>query len=418
MKRFFAKNKIWFVAVGGGLALAGATFAGENARLFFVQYLAFFALVPLLILMLKNRADKRFARKFYWLGWAFFAAWLAPTTYWYFNFMPLWLAPLASFGFAFLMANLFCIFKIKKLPNFAVLLIFAAVWAVWTFARLHLPIVADWWLPHLGYAVWRLPAATFFAKLGGAANVEFLVLLVNILTAILWLKFCRKTLYFTGGFLLIFVGANFIINNFPAQNFANVAAVQTTGEFTQLSQLTHAAKQEATSESLTVVWPENHLSANGLAQARALAQELKINLVVNAADAQNRNAEILLDANGREILTNYKFHIAPGENHAAKWSANSVKLGGEKVAVFICYDLHYPDIVGRIGGAKTVFASVNDSDFGRLEQTFHLADSAFDAVQSGANIAVSSSNGKTAFVDKFGRVAAELPVNTEGVLLP
>ena len=80
---------------------------------------------------------------------------MLPTSYWYFNFMPIWLAALSS-AFFTLIANVFQISNLVKkksiISDFAIIIV---SWLALTFLRINLPITEDWWIPHLAYTQWQ-----------------------------------------------------------------------------------------------------------------------------------------------------------------------------------------------------------------------------------------------------------------------
>ncbi len=370
--------------------------------------MALAAIAPVLVVAAK-------AKRPYIIGLMFFAAWILPTTFWFYSFMNPFVAAAASVGWVFLMANIFWIFRIKKLPIWAKLLIICAVWVAWTFARMRLPVVEDWWLPHLGYAVWRNTGILQLASVGGEMTVEFVVLFVNSALAFLWLGKKYWPVAIVGAtFLVAAIGANFWVSKLPTQDYSSVIAVQSNGDFNQIKAMTEKAlsKFRNKSEIITVVWPENHLSDQDTLAAAEFAKNAKIVLVINATDGDNHNVVEIYNQNGEKVLQNLKFHIAPDEYHASGWSNNTIN----DMTAFTCYDVHFPDIVARVGAAKTVFVPLNDSDFAATEKTFHLADIAFRATQSRANFVAASVDGPTAFVDKYGRVLQELPYGTIEVL--
>jgi len=65
-------------------------------------------------------------------------------------------AVLASVGFIFLLANIWWIVLLRHWIGVkAVSVLFVIVWCSFTWIRLHAPVMKDWWIPHLGYTVWR-----------------------------------------------------------------------------------------------------------------------------------------------------------------------------------------------------------------------------------------------------------------------
>ena len=117
------------------------------------------------------------ARRAYTIGTFFTLAWLVPTTYWYYNFMSLGAAFGASVGWALLMANLFQLTALRK--RFGTRLVwplFALLWLALTWLRMRMPVTEDWWLPHLGYSVWRNSGLVRLGGFGGETVLEAVVL--------------------------------------------------------------------------------------------------------------------------------------------------------------------------------------------------------------------------------------------------
>ena len=112
----------------------------------------------------------------YSAGLVFACAWLIPTTYWYYAFMPPWLAFAASFGFAALLANIFWLVRLRQRWGMRVIApLFMLVWCGWLWLRLHMPVTEDWWLPYSGYSLWRNSALIWLGGFGGEAVVEAVV---------------------------------------------------------------------------------------------------------------------------------------------------------------------------------------------------------------------------------------------------
>lgn len=136
-------------------------------------------------------------------------------------------------------------------------------------------------------------------------------------------------------------------------------------------------------------------------------------MVVNLTDRENHNVAAIYDASGEQVLANLKYHMAPGEEKTAGWSANSL----DGTTAYTCYDVHYVDIIERIGDNHRVFVLLNDSDFASTQKTLHKADMAFRAVQTRADIAASLVDGPTAFIDRYGRVVEEVAYDREGYVV-
>lgn len=419
----FAKSKFvpYAVAIYGGGILALTTFATSA----WWQLISFSAISPVLVIVLQMKS-----RNFYAFGAVFFATWIVPTTYWYYNFMPPFLAFAASFGFALMLANLFWIFLLKgRIPDFLVLTIFAIVWAAFTFIRLRVPIMEDWWLPHLGYATWRNTGLLQIGKFGGEATIEFVILFVA--TVATWLFTHGKLIFATSSLILaiaVIIFANDLVAELQVRKTPNLIAVQsatggidepaTKNDIAKLKTQTLLGRGENRARPSYVVWPEiriDPLEQNDLA---SFAKTHNLYLTFHTTEPTDDPGKpykkvVMIAPDGRKMMTNYKQHIAPGESATSRKSSNA----SGNITAFICYDMHYPDIVGRMVGAKLTFVPLNDAQFGSLEKTFHLADMALRAVQTNSRIIAASTDGPTAMIDEFGSVEQILPYDTDGVLI-
>lgn len=414
----------WLVAFMVGLLFSLSSFVPNIILASF----SLVALAPLFLTILylpKKQA--------YTAGLVFMAAWILPTTYWYYGFMPWWLAFLASFGFVALIANLFHFMNLKD--RVVALVLLCVVWAAFTYVRLHLPVMEDWWLPHLGYAAWSNPALLWFGKLLGEASIELVILLSNASIALLiW-----KRRYIAGGVL----GAALVVGSLSAglaiakQPFSlpmtvvalqqsvsgGVDAAATDKDVTLLMDKTREAlsEDENTVKPVIVVWPENKVPSM---QEIRISQFAKVQKVViayhtvenNQADKPYKKVQIV-DGSGNMILSNYKLHIAPGETATGRFSDNSTKVNGINLSAYVCYDIHYPDSAARMAGASLVVVPLNDAAFGSLQKTFHAADIALRAVQANTDIAVSATTGPTMYVTKTGVVKQQLSYDQNKVLV-
>lgn len=366
------------------------------------------------------------------LGTAFFAGWILPTTLWFYSFMNPLAAVAASVGWVLLMGNLFRLLGLRRLPAWARLLAFILVWVGWTWVRIRIPVVEDWWLPHLGYAVWTQTGIIQAAAVAGEASVELVVLVLAAAPALVWsnarrrvatsvatsthprpplLRTCLATFPMAAFAIAAILGSTALVNNLPQSGrLAQVMVLQSDESLAELQDRT-ATALKSRPDVTTVVWPENHLTAVDVAAAQKFAGEQEVNLVVNTTDPENRNVVRLIDTDGSVVVENFKSHIAPGEGHVAGTSDASHGT----TTTYVCYDIHYPDIVGRIGDAELTLVPVNDRDFASTEKTFHLADASFRAVRTRSAFALSSTDGPTALVDEHGRLLQQLPYGGRGV---
>jgi apolipoprotein N-acyltransferase len=343
------------------------------------------------------------------------------------------LAVLASVGYVTLIANLFHLLNIKR--RTLALTLLCIVWAIFTYVRLRLPVMEDWWLPHLGYAAWSNPAVLWFGKLWGEASIELLILLSNAATTLLIWK--RRYLLgstlggaLTVGFLLAGLA---VTQQSPATPVALIALQQsvlggidtaaTDKDVTVLMQKTKDALVgiDRTALPVVVVWPENKIPPAEQGRIGEFAKQNNIALAYHTVETSQDDKAYkkvnIADVHGKIVLSNYKLHIAPCEIATGKFSKNSTDLYGIPFSAYVCYDLHYPDAAARMKGASLVAVPLNDAAFGRLQKTFHAADIALRAAQASTNITVSSTTGPTMYVTKEGVVKDNLPYDQDGTLV-
>ncbi len=266
------------------------------------------------------------------LGTAFFAGWILPTTLWFYAFMNPPVAVAASVGWVLLMGNLFRLLGLRRLPAWERLLAFTLVWAGWTWVRIRIPVVEDWWLPHLGYAVWTQTGLIQAAAVAGEASVELVVLLLAAAPAFLWSNARRRVAtsvatstgarppllrtylatYATAtAVIAAILGSAALVNNLPQSGrLAQVMVLQSDENLAELRDRT-AKALESHPDVTTVVWPENHLTATDVAAAQEFAGAQGVDLVVNTTDPENRNVVRLIDTDGTVVVENFKSHIAP-----------------------------------------------------------------------------------------------------------
>lgn len=414
------------VPLGAGATLALATFID----LWWLQLLTLVCIAPVFVFLRKMSASHR-----YITGLWFFGAWLIPTTYWYYSFMPSWLALLASFGFVTLIANVFRLFSLGKkneIPFAAALALVTVVWSAFTFARMHLPIVEDWWLPHLGYAIWKNSGILQLSAFGGEATAEFTVLLINAALSLIAVRYKIWVAGVVAGLIVIAVAlTNLLVWNAESDPVPQTVALQqmTTGgvdipatqqDIALLTQISAQALAGMSADKpRVVVWPENSIPENLQPLVQSATRELDAALVFHSVEmrgVKRYKRVIMLDEMGVEVLRNSKIHIAPDEIGVGDFSHEMTAWGGWKVTAYVCYDMHYPDSVTRVAGADVVFVPINDAAYGALQQRFHTADLAFRAVQTSASIISASTNGPTVHIDQHGVVRQQLSHGVDGVL--
>ncbi len=413
-----------FVALASGLVVSLLSFVPN----IFIQSTALVILVPFFLSVMKLPTKHA-----YTAGLIFFAAWILPTTYWYYDFMPWWLATFASVGYVTLVANLFHLMNIKK--RALALILLCILWTAFTYARLRLPITEDWWLPHLGYVAWSNPAVLWFGKLWGEVSIELLILMSNATVALLMWKRRYLLGFSLSGVLTVGVLlAGLVVTQRPSTLPVNLVVLQqsvlsgidtaaTDIDVTVLMQKTKDAFSGVNRIALPIVavWPENKIPVTEQERIGEFAEQNGIALAYHTVEMSQDNKIYkkvnVADTHGDVVLSNYKLHIAPGEIAAGKYSKNIIALSGVKLSAYVCYDLHYPNVTSRMSGASLVVVPLNDAAFGSLQKTFHAADIALRAVQASTDIAVSATTGPTMYVTRDGVVKERLPYDQNGTLV-
>ena len=442
------------------LFLAGALL---NLSFFFTNIatdlLAFFVIAPAFVALAKLKAVKRYLG-----GLLFFGAWMLPTSYWYFNFMPVGEA-IRSLTLFTLMALIFVlpVFIKTLIKNKSIALDFALIIFLWTslvFLRTTLPVVEDWWIPHLAYTQWQNVGVLQIAYFAGIYGIIFVILLSNALLAFLWLK--TKKVFpavFIISLSLIFLLGNFLvtaIHTAPVSGKDRLIAIQASTEslnwtldqslevaekkweedkdfFTpndndleKLKNLTLEALKKIENREITnifVLWPENRIGENKIADVKSFAKNNKIYLSFHSLEKAQTDkfysVIITLDQSGEEVLRNYKRHIAPGESNIAKdGEHHNFEVDGLKITSDICYDLHYPDLQKMAEGNDLLLAPVNDLEFGEFLPYLHARDVIFRAIENRINILTSATTGPTFFVNKYGVIEKGLlEIGEEGFVI-
>lgn len=398
------------------------------------EILAFFVIAPAFYALTKLEYKKRYLG-----GLLFFGAWMLPTSYWYFNFMPIWLAVLAL-SFFTLIAHVFHISNlIKKKSIFLDFAIIIVSWLFLTFLRINLPIIKDWWIPDIAYTQWQNIFVLQIANFLGIYGIIFLILITNATLAFLWIKKKKiVSIIFIIFVSFIFLFGNFVINNFAKTKGQSITfiAIQASPEngyqastnindIQKLKKITQSALEKIQNKSLKnifVLWPENMIAENNTADLINFSKENNIFLVYSReekTDGDPLNSVMMINDNGKEILKNYKIHKAPGEKISISKDGNkSIEINGIKITSAICYDLHYSDLQSRIKGNNLLFVPIDDDRFGKFMPYLHARDIIFRAIENRINILTASTNGPTFFVNKYGIIEkGPLKIYDEGYLI-
>ena len=405
------------LAIMSGSVLAATAFAPH----WILQLLAILATAP--IFWLLRNVSVRYT---YAVGVCFTLAWLIPTTYWYYTFMLPGVAFAASVGWAALVSNLFWLVGLrKKIGTLAVWILFTLFWLILTWLRLRLPITEDWWLPHLGYSIWHNSGVVWLGKFGGEIVMELALLLSGMIIAGVFVC-CgwRKMLVASVLIVVVFVGLNNIVWNMPAKPIHPVVAIQkmtrggidmpaTKQDIEDLIAMTKQAASSRRNVPTTIVWPENSVPKSSYNRVAEFAAQMRNLIIYHTTERVGKKVYkkvVAIDGTtGKIILTNYKQHLAPDEKTGLSRMSRSIStFYNRHITAYICYDLHYPDIVERLRGSDIAYVTLNDAAYGYLQKQFHAADIALRATQAYTSIVVAGTNGPTMIVNSNGVIFRSL----------
>lgn len=153
------------------------------------------------------------------------------------------------------------------------------------------------------------------------------------------------------------------------------------------------------------------------------------------------NSACLLDPSGKLTATHYKVHLAPvGEWFPyAKWfpslkkyidsmggsdftpgdGVSLMKAGSFSFGTAVCYESIFPEINRKYASLGADFAVVITNDGWSTSYQghyHHFAPSVFRAVENGIWYVTSGNTGKTALINPFGVITAEIPILEKGFL--
>ncbi len=95
-----------------------------------------------------------------------------------------------------------------------------------------------------------------------------------------------------------------------------------------------------------------------------------------------------------------------------------LRAGKARLAMSICYEIAYPDLVAASAGEADALATIsNDTWFGAsIGPWQHMQIARMRALENGRYVLRATNNGVTAIVDPYGRVVEDLPQFEAGVL--
>ncbi len=112
------------------------------------------------------------------------------------------------------------------------------------------------------------------------------------------------------------------------------------------------------------------------------------------------------------------FDLPMSHNQTGAWEQPLLKAGDLKVAISICYEVAYPDLVRSNQESPDLLVTIsNDSWFGEsIGPLQHMQMARMRALENSRYMIRSTNNGVTAVIDHHGKVAARLPQFESGVL--
>ncbi len=145
-----------------------------------------------------------------------------------------------------------------------------------------------------------------------------------------------------------------------------------------------------------------------------------------------RNSAVIVDPDGRLVAQYDKIHLVPFGEYVPWWAfpGQVGKITSQvgdfvpgakyqvaetpegKIAVFICYEGIFPQLVRRLTaqGAGVLVNVSNDAWYGNTPAAFqHLEMERWRAVENGRYLLRATNDGITALIDPYGRIVAELP---------
>lgn len=436
---------------------------------FNIEFLAWFALVPLFFAIDSKKTSGAFALS-YICGFLFFLG----TTYWLIHVtLP------GMIAVALYLALYFGLFGLivshsQKLKTCHLLIFVPAAWVALELARSHFLTGFGWNL--LAHSQSYTPVVIQIADIFGAYGVSFLIVLVNISVFTMIKKIRKKESALTYFMITLFVVylavtyGTFRLKNIFTGEKLRVAVVQ--GNIPQTKKWDAAFREEILSkyERLTkeaaaqnpdiIIWPET--SVPGFMESeedlfdriKKLSKDIATPLLIGTPreDAVSRqayyNSAVLLYKDGKIAKHYDKIHLVPfGEyvpfrkalsfiENFAPSPIGDFKAGSDytvfnffverksesdkarlkltkniKFSCLICFEDIFPDIARRFvnNGALFLVNMTNDAWFGRTNAPYqHAQNSIFRAVENRVNVVRAANTGYSCFIDQKGRIIAQV----------
>jgi apolipoprotein N-acyltransferase len=440
-------------------------------------FLAWFALVPLLVALNARVTSAASGRRLFGLGYLFGFVFFLIGMHWVALLADVaitvsWLKYLAWIAAAAYLAlypafATWCTGWVVRRTGLSLAIVFPFVWMAAEVLRASGELGFPWFQP--GYTQHAYAPVIQMASLGGATLVTFWLLWLNVL---IWQALRGRNRLRTVWaaallFLLPWFWGRTVLATAPATTGPPIALVQGnipgeikwSGEhqlwilqtFIELSQGVTADGKPAPA---LIIWPE---TATGSYMRKRVDQALAVSraAVAGGSPIFSGFADWSLDSTGQRLFHNAagqfgtdgslgaayaKRHLVPfGERMPFQWlipGIGKLELGqaewtpGTEEVLFenpagrysalICFESIYADLARNDvrAGAEWLVNITNDEWFGNSAALYqHAAMASFRAVENHVPLARCANTGLTLMIDAYGRVVARLPVFETGVLV-
>lgn len=456
MASYTSKHFSW---LGGVASAFSGLMLTASMPGFDIPFIGWIALVPLLVALLT--AD---AKQVYPLALPFGMIFSIGVHNWYPNIFPpaLGYFLIIAVGAYYAAILQFGTWLSSRLPTSLKLLGLPVAWAAIEFLKYIAPVVEDWWFVLLANSQWRFPPALQLLSVTGVFGLSFIVMLVNVAFASLFIQVWKKgsadaargvpiafslvALLFAG--LIVGAGA---MNIGQSENRFKIAVltdmvnqdwrVLAQGEFAgtrvtsaEVSQAifdidAKLARDIAAQNPAFIVFPENEFANTDdpqfIGQLGQLAQEINSYIAVDTlwdAPTGLHDTALLISPDGSEAGRRAKINVTAGEVAAGitagphNFPVFTTPYGA--VGISICWDVHRLWIIRELArsGAKIILLPM-DNDFNgiRTFPPFHAADAVLRAVENRLAFGLGTVSGLSMVIDPYGRITAEGKVNERGV---
>jgi apolipoprotein N-acyltransferase len=441
------------------------------------HFLVWVACTPLLAVLLR---EPRLRRAFL-LAYAAGAIFLAGSCYWFVEVMEGYggMGPVLAWGVLVLFVVVFSAFFgafglveswVARSSQASALLLSPCLWVALEIARTYLITGFPWNL--LGYAI-QPTGLRQLASFTAVYGLSFLAAATSALLAWAWLQPRRKLAWGAlASWSLMLVAANGALSPAPRPPGARLACLIQPNMSLDLESVLKWApwRDSAPLERLVamsvagvagegksdapplIVWPENpapfYFERDPIFRGavEGMARQSQAYVVVgsvNYADRENKqpkNSAVVLDPEGRVLLMYDKIHLVPFGEYVPAWafpglvgkityeagnfvagtSYQVARTRDGAIAVFICYEAIFPQLVRRLvpDGPGVLVNISNDAWFGDSSAAAqHLEMARLRAIENRRFLLRATNDGITAVIDPNGRVIARLPRHRSAALL-